>query len=311
MKRVMFFLFPILLLVVLCSCELSYRAPSVGKMHILVYGNDYQYGSKVYYEDGTQLENAQAGKLYKTVNDALQVGRTLSNLAEKANLDYETRYITEPADVYKNKLVSELEDIASSSSANDITIIYYSGHGFGVKDKLPYGTDTASCSYLVPRDPVRPDSSVLFPISEFLALVDAIKGVKVVLGDFCYSGALVQSGFFSVTMGEYQFYDSSALLVENRIRESSSLFCLSAARYNELSYEYTFSTDPLHGKFTDALLKALGWDEENQTLTSAAAEKDGRITLFEVAKYVTAHDGESRQTPMVSGGSNDIILFSF
>jgi hypothetical protein len=89
------------------------------------------------------------------------------------------------------------------------------------------------------------------------------------------------------------------------------LFCLSAARYNELSYEFTSPSDPLHGKFTNALLKALGWDEENQKLTAAAAEKNGKITLFEVSKYVAAHDGESRQTPMVSGGSNDIVLFSF
>ena len=58
--------------------------------------------------------------------------------------------------------------------------------------------------------------------------------------------------------------------------------------------------------------------EKPMSLTSAeadtvicAAEKNGKITLFEVSKYVTAHDGESRQTPMVSGGSNDIVLFSF
>lgn len=311
MRRIIVFLLPILLLIALCSCELSYQAPAAGKMHILVYGNDYSYGSKVYYESGELVEKAQAGKLYKTVNDALQVGRVLSNLAEKANLEYETHYITESGDTFKNVLVSELEAIASASSAADMTIIYYSGHGFGVKDKLDYGSDTASCSYLVPRDPAHPDSSVLFPVSKFLELVDSIRGVKVVLGDFCYSGSLVQSGFFSVTMGEYNLFDSSTLLLGDKIRESSSLFCLSAARYNELSYEFTSPSDPLHGKFTNALLKALGWDEENQTLTTAAAEKNGKITLFEVSKYVTAHDGESRQTPMVNGGSNDIVLFSF
>ena len=188
MKRVIVFLLPILLLIALCSCELSYQAPAVGKMHILVFGNDYSYGNKVYYESGELVEKAQAGKLYKTVNDALQVGRVLSNLAEKANLEYETHYITEVSDTYKTVLVSELEAIASSSSAADMTIIYYSGHGFGVKDKLNYGTDTASCSYLVPRDPAHPDSSVLFPVSEFLELVDSIKGVKIVLLLFGFPG---------------------------------------------------------------------------------------------------------------------------
>ena len=311
MKRMMVFLLPILLLVALCSCELSYQAPAVGKMHILVYGNDYKYGSKIYDESGKPCEGISARPLYKTVNDALQVGMALSKLAEKANREYDICFLTEHDTVLKSNLVSELDAIANSSNANDITIIYCSGHGLGVDQKLSYGTDTSSFSYIVPRDPVHLDSSVLFPVSEFLSLVNAINGVKIVIGDFCYSGSLVQSGFFSVTMGEYNLFDSSSLLFENKICESPSLFCLSASRYNEKSFEFNLPSDPLHGKFTNALLQALGWDEENQTLTVAEAEKNGRITLFEIAKYVTAHDGESRQTPMVNGGSNDIVLFSF
>ena len=317
MRRLLLLLISAILLLSLCSCELSYEAPKEGKMHILVYGNDYSYGGLVFYANGEQLyykgQPAYARKLNNTVNDAIQVGRALSELAVKANLEHDIQYLTESDSVSKPDLVTALETIAESSSDNDITIIYYSGHGFGVDDKLHYGTDTAVCSYLVPRNPAKLDSSVLFPVSEFLDLVNSIKGVKVVIGDYCYSGALVQSGFFSVTSGEYSLFDSSTLLFEYRdkIRESSSLFCLSASRYNELSYEYTWPSDPQHGKFTNSLLQALGWDEEKQTLTTAKAEKDGKITLFEVFKYVTTHDGESRQTPMVSGGSNDIILFSF
>ena len=313
MRRLLLLLIPVMLLLFLCSCELSYEAPKAGKLHILVYGNDYQYGSKVFYPSGEPLDRATANRLYKTVNDAQQVGRAFVALAAKAGVEADIRYLVDVEDVTKTRLVAELEALAASASSNDMTIIYYSGHGFGDRNKMPYGSDTASCSYLVPRNPEKMDSSVLFPISEFLDLVNTIKGVKIVMGDFCYSGALVQSGFFSVTSGDYGLFDSSTLLFEYRdkISENSSLFCLSASRYNELSYEFTMSTDPLHGKFTNALLQALGWDEENQTLTVAEAEKNGRITLFEIAKYVTAHDGESRQTPMVNGGSNDIVLFSF
>ena len=60
-----------------------------------------------------------------------------------------------------------------------------------------------------------------------------------------------------------------------------------------------------------ALLKGLGWDEKNQSLTVAAAQDNGMITLFNLAKYITANDGTAKQTPMTSGGSGDIILFSF
>lgn len=318
MRRLCFFLLIIIVLACFCSCELSYQAPAVGKMRILVYGNNYMYGTfnPVLNEytsvvlNGDLTDSGRVAKnLSKTVNDAQQVGRALSTLAEKAGLEYEVVYLTSVSEVTDARLVSELQGLAALASENDITIIYYSGHGFGVKAKLPYDYDTSTCSYLVPRSSERPDSCVLFPVSTFLDLVNDIKGVKVVIGDCCYSGSLVQSNNFSVTSGEYKLLGPDTLFFKYRddISESSSLFCLSASRYYELSYENT----PNHGNFTNAFLEALGWDEENQCLTDSPVEKDGRITLSAIAGYTIAHDGKSDQNPMVSGGSNDIILFSF
>lgn len=313
MRRLVSFFLAISLLIVLCSCEHSYQAPAVGTMRILAFGNDYAYGNAVYYLNGDQFmingTPATANRLYKTVNDAQQVGRALSALAQKAGMEYQAVYLTDYPAVTETRLVAELEALAALTSENDITVIYYSGHGFGVKTKMPYGYDTSTCSYIVPRFSDIPNSSVLFPVSDFLALVENIKGVKLVLGDFCYSGSLVQSNNFSVTSGEYQQMDSLYLFAKYRdaVYVNPSLFCLSAARYYELSYE----NSPLHGNFTNALLEALGWDEENQCLKTAAAEKDNRITLSAIAEYVVSHDEESKQTPMVSGGSNDIVLFSF
>ena len=309
MRRLMVFLISALIVLGLCSCELSYQAPAEGKMRILVYGNSYQYGSKIYNSSGELMPSSTAAVLTKTVNDANQVGRAFSALAEKAGMEYEVRYLTELSDVTDTRLVEELQAIAAASSEKDVTVFYYSGHGLGVNKKLDYGSDTSVLSYIVPRYSEHPDSSVLFPVSDLLSYIDAIRGIKVVIGDFCYSGSLVQSNYFSVTSGEYNFMQPVTLFAEYRsdIREDSSLFCLSASRYFEKSYERV----PLHGNFTQALLNALGWDEEHQVLTEAEAVKDGMITLSELYRYVTAHDGESGQTPMLSGGSNDIILFSF
>ena len=317
MRRMFTFFLTMLLLVCICSCELSYQAPAVGRMRILVLGNDYSYGNLIYYLNGEQFRingtPATAGRLYNTVNDATQVREALSKLAEKAGMDHQSVCLTSIDDVSETRLVAELNTLAASSSEHDITIIYYSGHGFGVKAKLPYGYDTSTCSYIVPRFSERPDASVLFPVSDFLDLVNEIQGVKVVLGDFCYSGSLVQSNNFSVTSGEYSLLDPATLFFRYRddICENSSLFCLSASRYMERSYEYTLPSDPRHGKFTYALLNALGWDEESQELAASPVEKGGRITFSELARYVTRFDGDSKQTPMLSGGSNDIILFSF
>ena len=119
----------------------------------------------------------------------------------------------------------------------------------------------------------------------------------------------MRAGNVSVTSGEYSNISASKLLkYRSNITESSSVYCLSAARYFEKSYEPGGGE---HGYFTKALLKGLGWDEEAQSLVMPEAMTDNRITLFNLAKYVTVNDGNTKQTPMTSGGSNDIILFSF
>ena len=308
MRRPVSFLFAVFLLIVLCSCELSYQAPAVGTMRIVVYGNSYQYGKAIYNNKG-ELTSLAAEQLHKTVNDAIQVGRALTQLAEKAGLDYEIRYLTDLSDVTETRLIEELESLATTSSEHDITVFYYSGHGLGVNNKLDYGTDTSVLSYIAPRYSEHLDSSILFPVSDLLSYIAAINGIKVVIGDFCHSGSLVQSNNFSVTSGEYAQMDPVYLFAKYRddVCENPSLFCLSASRY----FEKSFERKTLHGNFTNALLEALGWDEEHQVLADAKAEKNGKITLFEIAKYVTAHDDWSEQTPMLSGGSNDIVLFSF
>ena len=317
MRRIIVIALSILLLTALCSCELTCDSPAQGKMHILVYGNDYTYGSSVYYEDGTKIQGS-ANPLKGTVNDAFQVGLALCNLAKSNDYDaifmigIESRSVsglnaTVINDVSKIAFLNVLDSLASDANENDITIIYYSGHGLGGEIKLPYGSDPASGSYLALRRDS--DSTVLYPISKFLRTVESIPGTKVIIGDFCHSGALVRAGNVSVTSGEYSNISASKLLkYRNNITESSSVYCLSAARYFEKSYEPGGGE---HGYFTKALLKGLGWDEEAQSLVMPEAMTDNRITLFNLAKYVTTNDGNTKQTPMTSGGSNDIILFSF
>lgn len=320
MRRLTIILLAVIL-IVLCSCELTVKAPGPGRMHIFVYGNDYKYGKAVYYEDGKQAGSAPV--LNGTVNDAYQVGLALCSLAAKAGYDYDGIFllgtegrgvedpnITVDNNVYRSKFLAVMDSYAEECLPSDITIIYYSGHGLGETEKLPYGSDPSQDSYLALRRDIDKTSSILYPIAYFMDRVDAIPGIKVVLGDFCHSGAMVRQGNVSVSSGEYYGIDASTLLSRygNAITESPSVFCLSAARYYERSYE---PGGGRHGYFTEALLKALGWDEENSRLTTPGALNGNRLTLFDIARYVTDHDSNANQTPMTSGGSNDIILFSF
>lgn len=327
MRRLFSFFLLAFLLIVLCSCELSYEAPPVGKMHILVYGNDYRYGifnpekqkyeSFVRFEDET-LYNGKAQSLSCTIADATEVGKALSALAQKAGCfdSVDVTYLTDSPDTNLASFKTAISTIAADSSDNDITILYFSCHGLylGAKGmKIPYGIDTTDNSFIAFKHDTIPGENVLFPISKAISLIDAVKGVKVVISDFCYSGAFVQPDYFSVTFGEYSGMDTATLFSvhKDEISINPSLYCLSASRYYEESHE---DGGIGHGYFTEALLDGLGWDEENQILVSPKAGKNGMITLFELAKYVTANDSEpswASQTPMVSGGSNDIVLFSF
>lgn len=327
MKRnaITLLLISLALILSLCSCELAYDAPEVGKMNILVYGNDYGGSSSkkvdVYYENGDKV--GPASGLESTLNDAVEVGNVFVSLAINAGMDYQITYLLGskttsnsdavfPANVVNDVTVSSLkgalESLSSTASANDITVIYYSGHGTGSTQKVSYGTDTSSDTYLVLKKDSG-DDYLAYKIGDFLDLVEAIPGTKVIIGDFCHSGGLVQSGYVSMTSNEYSDMSLANLYsCRDKISEYSSLFCLSAARYYESSYEISSLG---HGYFTKALLDALGWDEDSKSLTTAKAEKNDRITLFNVANYVIENDKNTKQTPMLSGGSNDVILFSF
>lgn len=313
MRRLTIILLTVML-IVLCSCELAVKAPGPGRMHILVYGNDYAGTPNV---------------LYKTIPDAVQVGNALLMLSEKAGYEYDITYLMGPSksynsqairsedvinDVSRATLINKLSSMSQSGSINssDITVIYFSCHGFSEYKQgqtVPYSTDTSVHSYLAANDTSAYGSQyVLIPLSTIRSLIEAIPGTKVVISDFCFSGGFVQSDYVSVTSGEYSGMTSTELLeCKDWINESSSLFFLSAARYNEKSYENL----PYHGNFTTALLEALGWDDKSYKLVHPAAETNGYISLFNLANYTANHDLEAKQTPMTSGGSNDIILFSF
>ena len=303
------------LVLCLCSCELFTPAPKQGKVHILVYGNDYF--------------NQALGKLTYTVDDAVQVGKALSALCEKQGLvkdvDYDVRFIygarlypdynksipeaDRSKDLSWTYLEGELERIAADSKEEDMTFLFFSGHGDSeYKSKVEYGTDTASKAVFATRKTKDSTANYLVSISTLTDKIVAIKGTKVVFSDFCYSGSFVQAGYVSVTGSEYKEMTALDLFsLKSEIRESSSTFFLSASRYYEISEEH----DSIgHGYFTKALLEALGWDESTGTIINGGAQKNGKLSFFDVANYVMRND-DAPQNPMYNGGSNDILLFSF
>ncbi|MCF0262678.1 MAG: caspase family protein, partial [Sphaerochaetaceae bacterium] len=307
MKRLLAFL-TILSLILLSSCELAFEkqnpAPKVGTVRILVYGNDYGHNKNL-------PDSKVAKKLNYTINDAAQTGLALSELAKKANLNYQATYLLGDNSYYANyvsskdpsatvinkvtqdELEKQLNLLKVNSTDDDLVFIFYAGHGFGVEGQtIEYGSDVTNKSYMILTSDSDSNAAVYYPIKTFMEMVELIAGTKMVIGDFCFSGALLTpAGGVSITSYEYRMLSAKNLYYnyKDKITEKSSIFCLSACRYNERSYE---TGSFYHGLFTKALLEGLGWNEDECCLNSTIpALKNGCIKLSAITEYVIENDG--------------------
>lgn len=314
MKKLLFPVFLVLFIAFLCSCELMYKAPEKGKLRVFIYANDYKYGYT------TEVLN--------TINDGIQTGLCFTALAEKSDTDYEVYYflgkdddntrgvipvsdkVSVSNDVTLNAFVSKIDAVSGQVRDTDMTVFYFSCHGSrNSKNTIPYGTDTTSDSFIVFNNAA--NNGFEFTAIKYIKdKISLLSGIKVVFADFCHSGAFVQADYVSVNYGEYSGMTPVQLLGHSAdINVDPSFFCLSAARYYQKSYE-----TGLHGYFTKALLGGLGWDEENGRLAASPVFDRGAIRLLDLAAYVRENDNEGAgqtQTPMFSGGSSDLVLFSF
>ena len=330
MRRLAFFFAMILVVLLLaCSCELIYEtkdgSPSIERVNILVYGNDYA---------NSTWNHGPVSKLYGTVNDATQVGLAFEALAKESGLECNAHYIlgknhdrtgvnflyeiqnaieTPDKDTTMAHFREVLSQIADTSTEKDLTVVFVSCHGFydaSVGTKAEYGK--AEGTYFVTSANTG-DECELYSHRDFLEDVSKIKGIKLILADVCHSGGIVKPDYVGLGKDEYKGMDAAQLFFEKeKIDIDASLFCLSASRYYEESFEYRTagSDDRTHGYFTVALLEALGWNGESYT-GNAKAARNGRLTFQNLVIYVTENDNEGSQTPMSSGGGNDVVLFSF
>lgn len=337
MRRLAFFFAMILVVLLLaCSCELIYEtkdgSPKIERVNILVYGNDYANctfdGSPLY------IPHRRDRRLFGTVNDATQVGLAFEALARESGLESNAHYIlgknhdkkgegflyeiqnaieTPDKDTTMAHFREVLSQIADTSTERDLTVVFVSCHGFydaSVGTKAEYGK--AEGTYFVTSANTG-DECELYSHRDFLEDVSKIKGIKLILADVCHSGGIVKPDYVGLGKDEYKGMDAAQLFFENeKIDIDASLFCLSASRYYEESFEYRTagSDDRTHGYFTVALLEALGWNGESYT-GNAKAARNGRLTFQNLVIYVTENDNEGSQTPMSSGGGNDVVLFSF
>ncbi len=320
----------VLAIISLCSCELimeaKYGKPTYSKVNILVYGNDYYYKPS--------YQGAYAGHLLGTINDATQIGLSFEAWAKQAGLECEARYVTgkdytkkgidgtisyvpedkSDHDTSKTHFKAIMSNLAQNSQEGELTIFYFSCHGYNTTSfpvVKEYGK-ARNTAFIMCANSGPNEECELYWHSEFKEELAKIKGAKLVLADVCYAGGLVDAGNVSVNPAEYEAISAQQLFWTKEVNELANTFCLASSRYYELSYE---SSNRGHGLFTASLLKALCWDEEEQKINvekyANGAFVSKALSFFSLSQYIVKDldNYKSYQNPMLSSGSNDLILF--
>jgi len=314
----------------LSSCELMVEQEPKGVIRIVSVGIDYKDLAAI------------SPNLNSTCNDAYEVGQVLKALGEKEGTEVELYYLLSEHDgqsilnefnethtntnIYypsKENFTDILNNIGEVQNSQDMLFIFLAGHGydgFGISEyELTYGEDlTSEYSFVIPDNKGQIDSDIneyLYKLDDYLDFVETVPGKKVLLNDFCFSGAMVSDDNISLDLTTYYYSDhpSTADLLFSSTSEKvlDDIYILSAAQ----SYQESFE-DYQHGNFTQALLDGLGWDETNQVLLEPIPVlteyiNSSKIYLSTLANYTKKNDNYNYQTPKMTTSSNDIILFEF
>ncbi len=256
-------------------------------------------------------------------NDRYAMTRMMDNLT---STDYE--YYTY-ANLTGSGILSAIGTVAAKADSDDITLIYYSGHG-------------ASGGYLCGT------SGYVSPYN-LRQKLDQYSGKKVIISDACHSGAMISKdgtirSMEEVTERDLANFDSAFVsafasstretepvvanseCLSNEVeyqRSSTDLaadgyYVLTACRGSELSTEtgYVGDTSSNFGIFTRAMLYGCGWDCRGYTkISSLYADSNGdkKLTLNEVYNYtvsrVTTLGYGNKQHAQVYPTNSSQILF--
>lgn len=189
------------------------------------------------------------------------------------------------ADATKDRVVTEVGQIASASSDDDIVVITYSGHG--TPDRHVAARDT---------DPERPEETALSH-DWLMAMITKIRArVLLVVLDCCYSGSAVSG----VLVGEEGSNRSVATMPTEVTGEGRLVL---AAAEHVAKEKLALG----HGLLTYHLLKAL--------LGEPSVRDGDRVSLLKLADYVVRsvaehkpNPGQAAQTARMAGQAGNVVL---
>lgn len=204
-------------------------------------------------------------------------------------------------------IVSAIRSYFAEADSNDVSLLYYSGHGEA--DGSLLGAD--AYSRLAPQ--------------RLRAALDTIPGRKVIIVDACYSGKLIaeerernRSTYAARSAepegdpdigGAASFVDSFQAAFQAKLRgalNSDLYFVIAAAAETETSMEgYVFSGNlkSYMGYFSFAFCRGCGWNSPANQRCELLADRngDGAVSIQEAYAYAksVAQEYNNRQTAVV------------
>lgn len=207
-----------------------------------------------------------------TDDDAYQVYAFLKSPEGGALKDDNIKILIDDA-ATKNNVLYELKDICDQADANDVVLVYLSGHGL-------------QGSY-IPSDFDGYNNSI--PYADILSIVDESSAKhKVCIADACHSGSMYAAKSIK-TQGLEAYYSNFNEL------DGGTAF-LTSSKSEEVSLEYSGLR---HGVFSHFLIEGLKGN--------ADSNNNEIVTLFELYKFIYKNVQEYtnyNQTPTLTGNYN-------
>lgn len=296
----------ILTALILISCSSDPYAES-RKYHVITVGYDY-------------TDTAAASNLPKDVDDAVQVAKCIYSLSNgNAEIHYILGSDTEQISKYglstytsptTENIKAAISSVAASAKKEDITFFYFSGHGdSSYRSKVSYDEGFSQDHIIATKS--TSGSYDTYPITELLADLDTIPGTKMVIIDSCYSGGVLPPNGISADSSLYEDTNVLELFFNKDISVAyPSVFALTASSY----YTTSSPSGHNHSKFTEVLLKALGWNDSdllNPYLGTVVCKSGNEVTLSSLYNWIYNNGGVFHsQRPVATSTSADLVLFS-
>ena len=240
---------------------ISTEAGSEAMRYAIAHGRDYRADTVCRALVIGQSEYDSVVDLPGSANDAFIMKKLLSLYGYS---------VTVRQSLTADEIRTAISNVFGGAQPQDISLVYYSGHGMFTQDEENLGALCGRDGSLVTGQLLR-------------SWLDAIPGRKVIIIDSCYSGSLIGRSVGSVDKLAQDLLAPFTRVARSGELAAEGYYVITAARSTQESYETQMSNGQPAGIFTYSLAKTCGYrfDTDSYCECTADTDGDGAVSLQE------------------------------